>query len=698
MTDSWTPSEGAVAIAVTAREIMIVDELSGERRTKMDFDLEWDLFVEATKIVTGLDGIVDALSHEEAWEKHFKDAIAATYSSEKEFSDALFQALRDSLGDFCHEPQPTPNTVQMSQNPKPIMLKGCNVGFDTQVYRNASLGFPDKYGISTDSMVDHACVLFGDQGATGGTTENSTKKRRISNSRGAETDDSQNAKSGKRFNDVTAAVELKHMYSSCANHDGRKTLDLRKAHHPIGQALLYSVDTWHCLRRGGQSADFIRVVVLAGRVAKQERTVELCCMQAHLQIPQFLGMPFEFQVDRCIPFLEGEESVQNDKQAIAIYLDTMTTGLYRAHDIAQRRRDSVDWPLSLCCSSPMQHLELIASPIPGAVSVEGIVINQGELFRCVNHDVLLHEWVAELGSWSRQKVVDSYCFVDRSYSMGNCLVKIAYRTVHNTMIPLEECYAALNSLARHLQSGDLADQKEGGDHRSETCGALVAFALISKLCLVTVMEDLSSRFGAILIADTAQECQWHWIAFDRLVREVFIPLADIRIVHTDIRCVPKSSTTGQSRIFNILVSGAGCETELRLIDYDSLVVLGTSLKTSKLKYAVSPSCLHDRVNRSSVEFLFWQVLWMAFVWCPASDDCLDVDMFCKNMFLPEAESEMTDSEYRALNSFKEWIGVASMESLKENWEYSKTDKKSLDRPVIADTLAILSEVFARNLP
>jgi hypothetical protein len=89
---------------------------------------------------------------------------------------------------------------------------------------------------------------------------------------------------------------------------------------------------------------------------------------------------------------------------------------------------------------------------------------------------------------------------------------------------------------------------------------------------------------------------------------------------------------------------------------------------------------------------------MAFVWSPAGDDCLDVDMFCKNMFLPEAESEMTDSEYRALNNFTEWIGVVSMESLKENWEYSKEDKKSLDQPVIADTLVILSEVFARNLP
>jgi hypothetical protein len=432
-------------------------------------------------------------------------------------------------------------------------------------------------------------------------------------------------------------------------------------------------------------------------------------MQAHLKIPEFLGMPFVLQVDRCIPFLKGKESVENDKKAIAVYLDTMTTGLYHAHDIAQRRRDSIDWPQSLCCSSPQQHLKLLASPIPGTTSMEGFVINQGELFRCVNHDVLLHEWVAELGSWSRQNVVDSYCFVDTCCSMGNCLVKVAFRTVHNTLIPLEECYGALSLLARHIESGDLAErnvgneggdlaernegdglaeQNEGGDRRSKTRGALLAFALISKRCLVTVMEDLSSSFGAIHLTVT-QERPWYWRAFDRLVEEVFIPLADINIVHADIRCVPKSSTTGKCRVYNILVSGAGPETELRLIDYDSLV-LCTSLETAKLTYAVSPSCLQSITDQSSVEFLFWQVLWMAFVWGPASDDCLDVDIFCKALFQTETTIEMTDIEYGALNNFKAWIGVSRMNSLKEYWEYSKEDMKSLDRPVIADTLAILS--------
>jgi hypothetical protein len=436
-------------------------------------------------------------------------------------------------------------------------------------------------------------------------------------------------------------------------------------------------------------------------------------MQAHLSIPQFLGMPFVFQVDRCIPFLKRAESGQNDEQAIAVYLDTMTTGLYHAHDIAQRHIGSFVRPLSLCCSSPIQHLELLASPIPGAASVEGIVINQGELFRCINHDVLVHEWVAKLGSWSRQNVVDSYCFVDTSYSMGKCLVKISFRTVHNTLIPIEECYEALSSLARHIESGDLAERNvgrdlpkhneggdlvdhiEGGVRRSKTCGVLLAFALISKLCLVTIMEDLSSSFGAIPSGDTTDERYWQWRAFCRLVHEVFIPLADINIVHTDIRCVPKSSTTGKSSIYNILLSGAGPETELRLIDYDSLVVLGISLKTSRLKYAVSPSCLHDFANRSSVEFLFWQVLWMAFVWSPASDDCLDVDFFCNKLFL--AANETTGSKYTALNNFKTWIGAGRMDSLNKSMQDATSEHiSSAGQKVVGLTLAILFEVFHRD--
>jgi hypothetical protein len=701
----------STANAVATRKILINHELSDERKKTIKFEDEWDRFVEAIRIITDLNETVDALTCDEAWENHFKDAIAATYSSEKEFSDALFQALRDSLAEFCSEQQAAPNSKPKSQKPEPILLKGCNVGFDTQVYRSASLGFPDDYGMSTDSMVDHACVVFGDQcTVSNDAMGSSSKKQRISKSRGAGNDDIKKGTTGKRFTDVTAAVELKHIYTSCADHDGRHKLDLRNAHGPIGQALMYTVDTWHCLRRRGQRAQLLPVAVLAGRVTKQTRSEKLCCMQAHLKIPEFLGMPFVLQVDRCIPFLKGKESVQNDKQAIAVYLDTMTTGLFHAHDIAKRLSDSIDLPLSLCCYAPMQHLELLASPIPGAASVEEFEINQGELFRCVDSDVLVKQWVAELGSWSRQNVVDSYCFVDASCSMGNCLVKISFRTVHSTLIPVEECYGALSLLARHVESGDLAErneggdvaeqkeggglaeQNEGGDHRSKTCGALLAYALISKRCLVTVMEDLSSSFGAIHLT-VAQERPWYWRAFCRLVQEVFIPLADINIVHADIRCVPTSSTTGKCRVYNILVSGVGRETELRLIDYDSLVLV-TSLETAKLTYAVSPSCLRSITDQSSVEFLFWQVLWMAYVWSPASDDCLDVDLFCKMLFRSDAVSEMSDSEYSAMNSFKTWIGESRLGSLKQSLQ--DTTRQNISSPcrkAIGDILAILAEVF-----
>jgi hypothetical protein len=86
---------------------------------------------------------------------------------------------------------------------------------------------------------------------------------------------------------------------------------------------------------------------------------------------------------------------------------------------------------------------------------------------------------------------------------------------------------------------------------------------------------------------------------------------------------------------------------------------------------------------------------MAFVWSPASDDCLDVDFFCSTLFL--AANETTGSKYTALNNFKTWIGAGRMDSLNKSMQDATSEHiSSAGRKVVGLTLAILFEVFQRD--
>jgi hypothetical protein len=72
------------------------------------------------------------------------------------------------------------------------------------------------------------------------------------------------------YNDMTATVEIKLESSSCdsfavENHFIKDPV-FKKGHGPMGQAIMHSMDTWHCLARRGVRVQTIPVVVFAGRL------------------------------------------------------------------------------------------------------------------------------------------------------------------------------------------------------------------------------------------------------------------------------------------------------------------------------------------------------------------------------------------------------------------------------------------------
>jgi hypothetical protein len=313
-----------ISVAVSGLAYMTTSEPPA-----VDFVLEWGLFVAQVQRITGTSE-PNAAGADTIWQADFaplfflpkcidtKDALGqdvvlnyveeVEYEVEKDFSDLLFAALRNSIAFYCEDAK---------KGCKDIKLKGSsNIGFSTELKRSGRLGLPSSYSASTDSKADHSCVVFGNEVA------------------GAQ-----------RIDEATAAVELKLSNTSCINYTEREEdPDLKSHHGALGQALTYTMDAWHCLARRGWSVDSLATAVLAARRRGHDNFTDfLCCMEGTLVIPHNIGGLFGYRVGRCVRFSSDEatgESNSSYKEAIAIYIKTMRIGLERAFDVQTRMNNN----------------------------------------------------------------------------------------------------------------------------------------------------------------------------------------------------------------------------------------------------------------------------------------------------------------------------------------------------------------------
>jgi hypothetical protein len=120
--------------------------------------------------------------------------------------------------------------------------------------------------------------------------------------------------------------------------------------------------------------------------------------------------------------------------------------------------------------------------------------------------IFVRSWVTRLSS-------DSCWFVGPQVRIDGCLVKVSHKTVHDTLVPVEECWRALSTLPA-----------AGG----ATDGVLLACAFITRRCLVTVMTDQSHyQFESISQhkLDPRHHRRLFWSAFSNLVESVLLPMA-----------------------------------------------------------------------------------------------------------------------------------------------------------------------------
>jgi hypothetical protein len=528
----------------------------------ISFDQEWDLF--AGECGTTIDAST-------AW-PFFNNVMTTEHGGEREFSSMLFSALFQVLGGVL------PNPTQVLSN---FMLSGRRIGFAREVKRGTHLGFSPFYGTGEASEYDHSCVYIHPPD-----------------------------NSGFECWDVTASVELKMNDTNCKPFvvDARQRVAqepiLEKDHGPLGQALLYTLDTLHCLARRGVlslSSDtpcsvVLPIVVLAGKRTGQNSS-RLCCVDAKLHIPEVAGDGVVYRVERQIPF----DDARYAEKGIACYLRALRIGVQKAKAIENQRTHQLSSPSSLCCVKfkfadyevPVQGL--IASPIPHANLVNTtLTVTQGELYTFVSPD---EAWIAVLDRASR--------LVDRDAIVFGCLsrpcheqliLKVSCAAVHNCLVPPNDCWTALNALA------SIHD-----DLKPKIAKVLLAcWCSDDRHTLITVMKDARASHS------TLSPCKWEmkslWSAFAQLVRNLLLPLAAVGVIHVDIR-------SGWTKTYNILGTLNSDGGDLLLIDFESLILAKKAKSIKENGSAVSMRVLTDRVGKQSAgQYVMWQVLWMAYVW------------------------------------------------------------------------------------
>jgi hypothetical protein len=83
--------------------------------------------------------------------------------------------------------------------------------------------------------------------------------------------------------------------------------------------------------------------------------------------------------------------------------------------------------------------------------------------------------------------------------------------------------------------------------------------------LITIMKDLSEDYNTLCPSEYEADHPSLWAAFIKLLRNVFIPMANLEVIHPDIR-------PGYDATSNILCKkGKGTGAATKIIDFESIL-------------------------------------------------------------------------------------------------------------------------------
>jgi hypothetical protein len=569
----------------------------------------------------------------------FKAVMTKDHQSEVDYDLLFFEALKVAIG--------KKNISIVCTKGNAFVLKNRKVGFARQIDRSC-LKLRKNHLVCNNNKSNHWCVVF----------------------------DNEN-----KVQDATAVVVLKCGKNNCNDFEKnenrvRKSPSAKHGHGPVAQTLLYMLDTWHCAARNGIQSDNSNtvhglVLGVKSTKAKKNKKGKLCCVDIGLNVPEHCHDFFTYSINLAVKF----DDKNYHEIAIAAYLRMMTIGLHNASIIeAAKKNNIIPKPISLCCRTlsldrrALTDASLIASPIPGAKKLrEDLSVHQGELFEFNPKNSL----TLANGLWfSSHKI---------SYPV---LIKVCCTAVHDYAVHPNDCFKALTAL---LKNSSL---------KFELSKVLIAYIDESDTTSITIMRDLtknhsmncrnkakqSKKRRANHVADSMTDTLFFpftvlspvvfkermsdlWKAFSDLVKKVLLPMANLNVIHADIR-------PGWKQTSNILCQchPNNASIELRLIDLESL------MKFSRMSTG-DGRCMTTSLDeiKSAHQFLWWQVMHVAYIWYEqlVNDDpeTLLVETFVQKLFCRR------DSSFKSFRKtfYKVWKDLC-----KDSKDSSQSIQKLLD--------------------
>jgi hypothetical protein len=357
-------------------------------------------------------------------------------------------------------------------------------------------------------------------------------------------------------------------------------------------------------------------------------------------VPEKCGGMFEYGVTKC-GSLEDNEDHRSVKKVISVYLETLLFGIRAAKKMldAIKSEDGIKSKDEIQSKDDIESQDDINSeddfklyPISGKklkfgeVVLEGMKLrgkpqigmrllkrgrddghwstSQGEIF---TGTLNFHQLVKKL---SRKTATPSILLFKEDDENVRVVVKVASTAVHKYLNHPSEAWRAMKIISERANSKyeDKNKNLEANTALETTkkwdlFNVLFAAEKVGKNTLITTMADLSSDYEDLIPRNHAVTTLW--AAFEDLVIRVLLPLADMNVIHPDIR-------PGWDFTANILYikDGQGdCDKPaMQMIDFDSLVV------HSDWSYPNTGSFKYIGRNANSYTFLWWQCVAVAYAW------------------------------------------------------------------------------------